>query len=70
MASSKPDVMWQFAQRLKSEYAAKGDSISVYVKARVRVNGKPAKTLINPEVDLAQVKWSPWKHSDWILPSK
>lgn len=70
LASSKPDIMWQFAQHLKSAYAAKGDSISVYVKARVRVNGKPGKQLIKPDVDLASVEWSPWKHSDWILPSK
>ncbi|QDO93341.1 HTTM domain-containing protein [Formosa sediminum] len=70
LASSKPDVIWQFAQHLKSVYAAKGDSISVYVNARVSVNGKPAKKLIKSDVDLAHVKWSPWKHSDWILPSK
>ncbi|WP_159022308.1 HTTM domain-containing protein [Formosa sp. L2A11] len=70
LALSKPDVMWQFSQHLKSVYAAKGDSISVYVKARVSVNGKPAKRLINPKVDLANVEWSAWKHSDWILPSK
>ena len=70
LASSKPDIMWQFSQRLKSVYAEKGDSISVYVKARVSVNGRPAKQLINSDVDLANEKWSAWKHSDWILPSK
>ncbi|MBP1840410.1 HTTM domain-containing protein [Formosa algae] len=70
LASSKPDVIWQFSQHLKSVYAAKGDSISVYVNARVSVNGRPAKQLIKPDVDLANVEWSPWKHSDWILPSK
>ncbi|WP_434037097.1 HTTM domain-containing protein [Formosa sp. 4Alg 33] len=70
LASNKPDIMWQFSQRLKSIYAAKGDSISVYVKSYVSVNGKPSKTYTNPEVDLANVKWSALKHSDWILPSK
>lgn len=70
LAQSKPDVMWQFSQRLKSVYEEKGDSISVYVKARVSVNGKPSKQFINPEVDLANVEWSAWKHNDWILPSK
>ncbi|MFB9053203.1 HTTM domain-containing protein [Formosa undariae] len=70
LASNKPDIMWQFSQRLKSIYAAKGDSISVYVKSHISVNGKPRKAYTNPEVDLANVKWSAWKHSDWILPSK
>ena len=70
LASNKPDIMWQFSQRLKSIYAAKGDSISVYVKSQISVNGKPRKGYTNPEVDLAHVKWSAWKHSDWILPSK
>ena len=70
LASSKPDIMWQFAQHLKSVYAEKGDSISVYVKARVSVNGRPAKQLINSDVDLANEEWSAWKHSEWILPSK
>jgi len=68
--SSKPDVMWQFAQRLKKEYAKKGIDIEVYVRAFVSVNGKPRKQLIDPKVDLASVKWSPFKHQEWILPSK
>ncbi|WP_298756256.1 HTTM domain-containing protein [uncultured Psychroserpens sp.] len=67
--SSKPDVMWQFAQRLKRLYAEKGIDIEVYVRAFVSVNGKPTKQLINPEIDLANVKWNHFKHHDWILPS-
>jgi hypothetical protein len=67
--SSKPDVMWQFAQRLKSIYAEKGMDIEVHVRAYISVNGKPSKQLIDPEVDLANVKWSHFKHHDWILPS-
>jgi hypothetical protein len=35
----------------------------------VGVNGGPKKQLINPNVDLASVKWNPFKHHDWILPS-
>nr|WP_321221565.1 HTTM domain-containing protein [uncultured Psychroserpens sp.] len=67
--SSKPDVMWQFAQRLKRVYAEKGMDIAVYVRAYVRVNGKDSKQLIDPNVDLANEKWNPFKHHDWILPS-
>ena len=69
-ASSKPDVIWQFAQHLKKEYAKKGMDVEVYVRAFVSVNGRPKKQLIDPKVDLASVKWNPFKHQEWILPSK
>lgn len=67
--STKPDVMWQFAQRLKSVYAEKGMDVEVYVNAYVSVNGRRSKQLIDPKVDLANEKWNPFKHHDWILPS-
>ncbi len=67
-ASSKPDVMWQFAQRLESIYAEKGMDIEVYVRSYVSVNGKKSQRLIDPDVDLASVEWNYFKHSDWILP--
>ena len=35
----------------------------------MRVNGRELKQLIDPNVDLANVKWEHFKHSDWILPS-
>jgi hypothetical protein len=69
-ASTKPDVIWQFSQYLKKEFKNKGQDIAVYVKCRVSVNGKPYKTLVNPEVDIASVPWQPLHHSSWILPSK
>ncbi len=67
--SSKPDVMWQFAQRLKSIYAKKGMDVEVHVNAYVSVNGRQIKQFIDPKVDLANEKWNPFKHHDWILPS-
>lgn len=69
-ASTKPDVIWQFAQRLKESYREKNQDVSVFVNCRVSINGKLYKQLINPDVDLANVAWEPFKHSDWILPSK
>ncbi|MFL1011069.1 HTTM domain-containing protein [Flavisericum labens] len=69
-ASTKPDVIWQFAQHLKQEYKEKGQDVAVYVNCKVSVNGKPFKPLINPDVDLASVPWNTFKHSSWILPSK
>lgn len=68
-ATTKPDFIWQFAQRLKKEYAKQGKDVQVFVSAYVSVNGRPYKQLVNPEIDLASVPWSHFKHSDWLLPS-
>ncbi|MFD1615724.1 HTTM domain-containing protein [Gelatiniphilus marinus] len=67
LASTKPDAIWQFSQRLKAEFKNNGQDIAVYVNCRVSVNGKPFKTLINPEVDLAQAPFHYFKHNGWIL---
>ena len=69
-ASSKPDVIWQFSQYLKNQFKKNNQDISVFVDCKVSVNGKPYKTLINPEIDMANVEWNAFKHSTWILPSK
>ncbi|WP_370000879.1 HTTM domain-containing protein [Winogradskyella sp.] len=69
-ASTKPDIIWQFAQHLKKDFAKKGKSVKVYVRSHVSVNGKPSKQLIDPNVDLANEEWHHFKHHDWILPSK
>ncbi|GAB4159388.1 MAG: HTTM domain-containing protein [Winogradskyella sp.] len=68
-ASTKPDMIWQFAQYLKQDFAKKGIAIEVYVRAYVSVNGKHSKQLIDPTVDLANEEWHHFKHHDWILPS-
>lgn len=69
-ASTKPDVIWQFAQHLKKDFAKKGKDVSVFVTSYVSVNGKRSKQLIDPKVDLANQEWYHFKHHDWILPSK
>ena len=69
-ASCKPDVIWQFAQHLKKEYAKNGKDVKVYVDSKISINGRPYKRLINQNVDLASVPWHWNKHSDWILPSQ
>ncbi|MDC6350307.1 HTTM domain-containing protein [Zeaxanthinibacter sp. PT1] len=70
MLATHPDFIWQFAQRLKKEYAAKGEDVAVYANALVSVNGRPMRRLIDPNTDLAAEKWSHLQHHDWILPSK
>jgi uncharacterized membrane protein YphA (DoxX/SURF4 family) len=68
-ATTKPDFIWQFSQRLKQEYAKQGRDVQVFVWAYVSVNGRPFKPLVNPEIDIASVPWSHFKYSDWLLPS-
>lgn len=63
----RPDMVWQFAQRLKKEYEEQGREVAVYAKTRVSLNGSKYKALIDPEVDLGAVNWNRFKHSDWIL---
>ena len=70
VANTKPDIIWQFAQHLKKDFAKKGKSVKVYVKAYVSINGKPSRLLIDPKIDLANEEWHHFKHHDWILPSK
>lgn len=69
-ASTKPDIIWQFAQILKEDFAKKDKTVEVYVRAYIRVNNQPSKLLIDPNVDLAKEQWCHFKHHDWIMPSK
>ncbi len=66
----KPDLMWQFSQRLKKQFKEKGQDIAVYIDSKISINGKPYTYFISKEVDIANVKWDIFKHSDWILPLK
>ena len=70
IASTKPDAIWQFSQRLKNIYADKGEDVSVYVDCKISINGKPYKQLIDPNIDLSEEPWDIFKHSHWVLPSK
>ncbi len=67
LVSTKPDAMWQFAQRLKKEHANEGKDISVFVKSNVSINGKKRKKFIDPEVDLANVPWNYFTTNPWII---
>ena len=70
LVSTHPDVMWQFAQRLKKEYASKGKDVAVFIECNISVNRRPYRPFINKEIDIASIPWNTFKHSEWILPSK
>lgn len=66
---TKPDLIWQLAQRIKKVEAEKGIDVAVYVDAQVRVNGGVFHQFTDPEVDLAAQEWQHFQHHNWILPS-
>ena len=38
-----PDFIWQFAQHIKRLKAAQGEDVAIYVRCRVRINGRRSK---------------------------
>jgi len=67
---TKPDMIWQFSQRLKNEAANNNQDVAVYVKGKVSVNGRPYQPFINDTIDLASLKWNRFEHNEWLLPFK
>ena len=66
---SKPDLLWQLAQKIKALEKEKGKDVSVYMDAALSVNGGPFFPFTNPEVDIAAAEWDPFSHTTWILPT-
>lgn len=66
---SRPDLMWQLAQKIKEVESEKGRDVAVFMESFVSINNGPYHPFTDPQVDLASEKWHPFKHSEWILPS-
>ncbi len=64
---TKPDMIWQTAQRIKKNFAEKGRDVAVYADTRANINRGPYNTLIDPKTDLAAAEWNYFFHCDWIL---
>ena len=65
--SISPDIIWQYAQRVKKEFNEKGFShVQVYAIGEVILNRSEPIPLVDSTVDLASVKWQPFSHSPWI----
>ena len=64
----QPDLILQFAHYLKEHYTREGmENPKVRAEVWVTLNARPAKLLIDPEVDLT-TKTDNWASKDWILP--
>jgi hypothetical protein len=66
--SVQPEHIRQFAHHLSSVYAQKYGLKNPIINADVFVtlNGRPSKRLIDPKVNLAEIRDS-WQKKDWIL---
>lgn len=66
--ATRPDLIWQYAQRLRIEYEEEnGGNVQVFAVSRASLNGRPLAALIDPNTDLASVEWSHLRPSPWIL---
>lgn len=67
---AKPILIWDFCQKLKKEYAKKGQEVRIYADVQAKLNGRPYQQLIDPEVDLAAQPRPLIPPQSWILPLK
>ncbi|MBX3247598.1 MAG: HTTM domain-containing protein [Myxococcales bacterium] len=67
--SGQPDLILQLARRIAEDFRARGHAqVEVRVDAFASLNGRPLARLIDPEVDLAQVR-DGIGFASWILPA-
>ncbi len=65
--SISPDIIWQYAQRLKKEYHKKGiTNAEVYAIGAVSLNRNQPMPLVDTTANLALIKWQPFRHAEWI----
>ena len=65
---ARPDMIWQFAQRLAAESRAAGELVEVRANGMVSLNGRTFQPLVDPEVDLASTRWNLIAPTEWIVP--
>ncbi|WP_116788867.1 HTTM domain-containing protein [Flavobacterium psychrotrophum] len=65
--ATKPDMLWQMAQYIHTEYAEKGVDVAVYITAKTSINKAIPHLLIDPKIDMAAAEWNYFSHNDWIL---
>ena len=66
---SKPDLMWQLAQKIKTIEKENGNDVAVFFNSKVSVNGGPYFQFTNDTIDIASLIWEPILHTSWLLPS-
>ena len=67
--ATKPDLMWQLAQKIKDQEKKAGNDVKVFFNSKVSVNGGPYFQFTNDTIDIASLDWNPIKHSNWLFSS-
>lgn len=63
-----PDMILELAHRIARRYEARGvKGVQIYALTHVKLNGHPAKPLVDPKVDLARQERS-FGHYSWVTP--
>jgi hypothetical protein len=66
--ATQPDMILQFAHHLEDGYRRAGlGDVEITVDARVTLNGRRSRPLVDPEVDLTEVEPG-FGHKGWVLP--
>lgn len=65
--ATRPDFIWQFAQRLRKQYSREGLDVEIYARSLCSVNGRPYRNLVDTTVDLASAEWKHNAHNEWVL---
>ncbi|MCA9582519.1 MAG: HTTM domain-containing protein, partial [Myxococcales bacterium] len=66
--SFQPDMIHGYALHLSDRFTRSlGSPVRVFADAWVAMNGRPARRLVDPTVDLARVPRS-LRRQDWIMP--
>jgi vitamin K-dependent gamma-carboxylase len=68
MMLSDPRCVRELALAIEKDIKKQGIPVSA-VKARIQIsnNGKPPQFFVDPNVDLTQVKYTPWRKNTWIM---
>ena len=67
--SSRPDMVVQYAHYLAEQFSRPGQPRPIIqVDLQISLNGRPYQSLIDPNVNLADVPLVSWKPAYWILP--
>lgn len=67
LASTEPAKILQLAHHIAEDFESRGyGDVEVRADARVALNDRPSRRLVDPDVDLSEKPLTVW-HRDWIL---
>jgi vitamin K-dependent gamma-carboxylase len=65
---TRPDMIWQFVQILRQQYAQEGREVQIFARSWVSLNGRRPQALVDPDVDLSRASWTWVKPLTWLVP--